>query len=90
MWQISEKAWSSIIIIQYSLVQVLPEEDGPYHIVEVAEPHCEAYSGVGHEQERVEGEVIEGEVIEGEVEEVEIVEEEVVEDNSVLLLDDYR
>ncbi len=88
MWQISEKAWSSIIIIQYSLVQVLPEEDGPYHIVEVAEPHCEEYSGVGHEHEQEE---VEGEVIEGEVEEVEIVEEEVVEDdNSVLLLDDYR
>ncbi len=86
MWQISEKALSSIIIVQYSLVQVLPEEGGPYHIVEVAEPHCEEYSGVGHEQEGVIGEVIEGEV-----EEVEIVEEEVVEDdNSVLLLDDYR
>ncbi len=66
---------------KYSLVQVLPEEGGPYHIVEVAEPHCEEYSGVAHEQEG----------IVGEVEEVELVEEEVVEDdNSVLLLDDYR
>ncbi len=60
---------------------MLPEGGGPYHIVEVAEPHCEEYSGVENEQEGVEGEV----------EEVEIVEEEVVEnDNSVLLLDDYR